>query len=112
MVILQYIQMSNHYVAHFKLCANYISIKINLWQHSNDSFIQDILMLKLVSESLMTNIISISGDSEGQGSLVCCSPWGCEELDMTERQQKVPFPSFCLFAALHSMWDLSFQTRD
>ena len=21
----------------------------------------------------------------GQGSLVCCSPWGCKELDMTER---------------------------
>jgi len=20
----------------------------------------------------------------GQGSLVCCSPWGCKELDMTE----------------------------
>ena len=25
------------------------------------------------------------GDSEGQGSLVCCSPWGCEELDTTEQ---------------------------
>ena len=25
-----------------------------------------------------------SGDSEGQGSLACCSPWGCKELDMTE----------------------------
>ena len=24
-----------------------------------------------------------SGDSEGQGNLVCCSPWGCKELDMT-----------------------------
>ena len=23
------------------------------------------------------------GDSEGEGSLVCCSPWGCKELDMT-----------------------------
>ena len=22
-----------------------------------------------------------SGDSEGQGSLVCCSPWGCKESD-------------------------------
>ena len=21
------------------------------------------------------------GDSEGQGSLVCCSPWGCKELE-------------------------------
>ena len=24
------------------------------------------------------------GDSEGQRSLSCCSPWGCKELDMTE----------------------------
>ena len=23
------------------------------------------------------------GDSEGQGSLVCCHPWGCKELDTT-----------------------------
>ena len=22
------------------------------------------------------------GDSEGQGSLMCCSSWGCKELDM------------------------------
>ena len=26
------------------------------------------------------------GDGEGQGSLTCCSPWGCKELDMTEQQ--------------------------
>ena len=25
------------------------------------------------------------GDSEGHGSLACCSPWGCKELDMTEQ---------------------------
>ena len=24
-----------------------------------------------------------SGDGEGQGSLSCCSPWGCKELDTT-----------------------------
>ena len=24
------------------------------------------------------------GNSEGQGSLVCCSPWSYKELDMTE----------------------------
>ena len=24
------------------------------------------------------------GGGEGQGSLACCSPWGHEELDMTE----------------------------
>ena len=27
----------------------------------------------------------VSGVGDGQGSLVCCSPWGCKELDMTER---------------------------
>ena len=25
------------------------------------------------------------GDGEGQGSLACCSTWGCKESDMTER---------------------------
>ena len=25
------------------------------------------------------------GDGEGQGSLMCCSPWGRKESDMTER---------------------------
>ena len=29
------------------------------------------------------------GVGEGQGSLVCCSPWGRKELDMTEPQQRV-----------------------
>ena len=24
------------------------------------------------------------GDDKGQGSLVCCSPWSCGELDTTE----------------------------
>ena len=24
------------------------------------------------------------GDGEGQGGLVCCSPWGCKESDTTE----------------------------
>ena len=25
------------------------------------------------------------GDGKGQGSLVCCSPWGCKESDMTSQ---------------------------
>ena len=28
------------------------------------------------------------GDGEGQGSLVCCSPLGCKEFDVTEQQDK------------------------
>ena len=27
----------------------------------------------------------VPGDGEGQGSLTCCSPWGCKESDMTEQ---------------------------
>ena len=27
----------------------------------------------------------VMGDGEGQGSLICRSPWGHKELDMTER---------------------------
>ena len=30
------------------------------------------------------------GDGEGRGRLVCCSPWGCEESDMTEHLNKWP----------------------
>ena len=28
------------------------------------------------------------GDGERQGSLACCSPWGCKDLDMTEQLNK------------------------
>ena len=28
------------------------------------------------------------GVSEGQGSLACCSPWGCKQLDITTEQQQ------------------------
>ena len=28
------------------------------------------------------------GDSEGQGSLACCSPWDHKELNMTEQEQQ------------------------
>ena len=52
------------------------------------------------------------GDCEGQGSLVCCSPWGHKESDMTEwlnnntqvKNSLVPYPApgtneatFCLY---------------
>ena len=28
------------------------------------------------------NLSKLQGHSEGQGSLVCCSPWGCRESDL------------------------------
>ena len=34
------------------------------------------------------------GDSEGQGSLAGCSPWGCKESDMTQRLNSKTFVWF------------------
>ena len=34
------------------------------------------------------------GDGAGQGSLVCCSPWGCKELDMTEQLNNRPLKAW------------------
>ena len=34
------------------------------------------------------------GDGEGQGSLACCSPWGCKESDMTEQLNDNNFNPF------------------
>ena len=41
-------------------------------------------------------IFQVLGDGEGQGSLVCCSPWGRKELDMTEqlKNKKMQYFSF------------------
>ena len=40
------------------------------------------------------------GDSEGQGSLVCCSPWGHKELDMTEQLNNLPIIEYNTFIYL------------
>ena len=41
------------------------------------------------------------GDSEGQGSLACCNPWGQEESDMTERlNNSMLYAMFIYTAAL------------
>ena len=39
------------------------------------------------------------GDGDGQGSLVCCSPWGCKESDTTEQlnNNKIKNPNIPLF---------------
>ena len=34
------------------------------------------------------------GVGDGQGSLVCCSPWGCKELDTTERLNWIDVPGW------------------
>ena len=31
------------------------------------------------------------GDGEGQGSLACCSPWSCKELDTTQQLKNISY---------------------
>ena len=42
------------------------------------------------------------GDSEGQGSLVCCSPWGCKESDMTAAMLNNNKLSYCPLTPISS----------
>ena len=39
-----------------------------------------------------TNSKLLPGEFHGQRSLAGCSPWGCKELDMTERPTRVTYP--------------------
>ena len=47
---------------------------------------QRIRWLDGITDSMDSNSVEFEqapGDSEGQGSLACCSSWGCKELEMT-----------------------------
>ena len=46
-------------------------------------------------------------DSEGQGSLACCSPWGCKELDRTEQQQQQNYPQIA-----YQLWGSKLHSRE
>ena len=44
------------------------------------------------------------GDGEEQGGLVCCSPWDCKELDMTQRlKNNCRWQDFCDFIMKHCL---------
>ena len=43
---------------------------------------QKLRWLDGITDSMEMSLSKL-GDSEGQGSLECCSPWGHKELDMT-----------------------------
>ena len=38
-----------------------------------------------ITDSIDMSLSQPPGVGDGQGSLACCSPWGCKELDTTER---------------------------
>ena len=42
------------------------------------------------------------GDGEGQGSLACCSSWGCKELDKTEQLNNSKSDIIFLSSSRHS----------
>ena len=41
--------------------------------------------LDAIIDSMDRRSLSKFQETEGEGSLVCCSPWGCKELDTTEQ---------------------------
>ena len=41
--------------------------------------------LDAIMDSMDIEFEQAPGVGEGQGSLACCSPWGCKESDMTEQ---------------------------
>ena len=38
-----------------------------------------------ITDAMDMSLSRAPGVGDGQGSLACCSPWGCNESDMTER---------------------------
>ena len=46
------------------------------------------------------------GDGEGQGSLVCCSLWGCKESDMTEQLNNTTTTKLSIFLEVFSNADV------
>ena len=41
------------------------------------------------------------GIGDGQGSLACCSPWGCKELDTTEQLNRTELPLLGMYFTTH-----------
>ena len=51
-----------------------------------------------------------SGSSDGQRSLVCCSPWGCKELDTIEQLNcVVGILKYIYFGYLNTLLDICFE---
>ena len=61
-------------------------------RRSNQSILKEISP-EYSLEGLILNFAQVLGVGEGQGSLVCCSPWGCKESDRAEqlKNNKISF---------------------
>ena len=63
-----------------------------------------------ITDSMYMNLGKLE-DSEGQGSLACCSPWGHKELDMTEQlHNDNDIPIFNVLRNLKSVFHSALQT--
>ena len=86
-----------------------------------DSFVKTLILVKIEDGKIrgrqriwwlygITNSIHMSfGD--GQGSLVCCGPWGRKELDMTERMNWTETPENDKATWRFSQWDSGNRQR-
>ena len=50
------------------------------------------------------------GDSGGQGSVVCCSPWGCKELDMTQQWNTKSIEYLLVMMSTVLIYNYAFET--
>ena len=55
------------------------------WRQEEKGTTEDEMVGWMASPTWWTWVWASSGSGDQQGSLVCCSLWGCRELDMTER---------------------------
>ena len=46
------------------------------------------------------------GDAEGQGSLVCCSPWGLKQSDVTEQLNNSKIVPPAAFMSVYKCWSI------
>ena len=65
----------------------------------------------MASPTQWTWVLKCLGIVDGQGSLVCCGPWGRKELDMTERMNWTETPENDKATWRFSQWDSGNRQR-
>ena len=56
--------------------------------HEMPGWMNKKLETRLLGQMSRSTDLQTPGDTEGQESLACCSPWDCKERDRTERLNK------------------------